>query len=91
MWDKLLGSWIEKHLGTYFKNLDARKFLVDLSHGDVKLGPLELRPEAFLHSENAIEFKAVRRAPPHTLMRTRNHRRAHRRATSARCASASRA
>ena len=46
MWDKLLGSWVEKHLGTYFKNLDVHKFRLDLGKGDLKLGPLELRPEA---------------------------------------------
>jgi len=58
MWDKLLGSWVEKHLGTYFKNLDVHKFRLDLGKGDLKLGPLELRPEAFLHSENPVEVRA---------------------------------
>ena len=45
MWDKILGNWVEKHLGTYFKNLDVHKFRLDLGKGDLKLGPLELRPE----------------------------------------------
>ena len=58
MWDKILGNWIEKHLGTYFKDLDVQKFRLDLGKGDLKLGPLELRPEAFLHSENAVEIRA---------------------------------
>ena len=35
-----------------------QKFRLDLGKGDLKLGPLELRPEAFLHSENAIEVRA---------------------------------
>ena len=58
MWDRIFGNWVEKHLGTYFKNLDVHKFRLDLGKGDLKLGPLELRPEAFLHSENAVEVRA---------------------------------
>ena len=69
MWDKLLGNWVEKHLGTYFKNLDVHKFRLDLGKGDLKLGPLELRPEVLSRTSQHSSHPpspphAPRRAPP---------------------------
>lgn len=49
----------EKHLRPYFKGLDSSQVRLGCAGGgEIELGPLELRPEAFLHSDSPVEIKA---------------------------------
>ena len=49
----------EKHLRPYFKGLSSSQMRLGCAGGGViELGPLELRPEAFLHSDSPLEIKA---------------------------------
>ena len=48
---------MEKYLGTYLKQKLIGR--LNKSSGELEFGPLELRPEAFAHSDNVIEVKAA--------------------------------
>ena len=49
----------DKYLTRYFKGFDTSQVRLGCAGGGaIELGPLEMRPEAFRHSDNAIEIKA---------------------------------
>jgi hypothetical protein len=55
---KFLQGLLEKYLGTYFKGLPKAVVTQDGEEHCLRFGPLEVRPEAFLHSDNPVEVKA---------------------------------
>ena len=49
----------DKYLTRYFKGFDTSKVRLGCAGGGaIELGPLQMRPEAFRHSDNAVEIKA---------------------------------